>query len=585
MKTYLKSLFRMFPRHLARFFTLVAIIIVSVGFMSGLGEVKGKINYALNNYYIEQNVSDFIIKSESLFGFSSQQINILTEKFGKENIMKGFSYDVELEGDTVRVQNFDLNNMKINKLELLAGRLPQESNEVVVERQTTDIKGYSLGDKITFNGKEYNVTGIVRNPMIIHQIKEPSFLEGKHLDNVIYLNNVAFLPVNDIYITLNDRGLFDCFSKEYKQVIDQLKSELELDNARVLTLYENYGIFSLNSYANKVGSIASIFVVFFLLVTALVVFSTMTRLLDEERGQMACLKTLGYGNFTIISKYLFFITIATLVGGLIAWGVGIGLTDILYIAFGIQYAMPSLPTSMPYLFYLFTFVIILLSSLLVTLLVGFKITRSKPATLLTPKAPPAGKRVLMEKMPFVWNKLSFKYKSSFRNVFLFKSRFLMTVISIIGSTVLVLAGLGLLDNTLKLDMGSSLVLLSTALIVFAGLLCALVIYNIANINISERNREVATLMVLGYHNKEVTGYIFREIYIMSAIGAIIGLPIGYGFIEFIFNFIEFGSSANVNWWTWILAPCITIFFTFISTMLLYRKVTKTDMNGSLKTVE
>ena len=117
------------------------------------------------------------------------------------------------------------------------------------------------------------------------------------------------------------------------------------------------------------------------------------------------------------------------------------------------------------------------------------------------------------------------------------------------------------------------------------MLCALVIYNITNINISERKREIATLMVLGYHNKEVTGYIFREVYIMSCIGAILGLPLGVGFVEFVFGLIDFGKLADINWWTYIIAPIVTIIFSIISTYLLYRKITRTDMNASLKTLE
>ena len=161
----------------------------------------------------------------------------------------------------------------------------------------------------------------------------------------------------------------------------------------------------------------------------------------------------------------------------------------------------------------------------------------------------------------------------------------MTVVSIMGSTILVLAGFGLLDNTLVSENTEAISLIAAALIVFAGLLCALVVYNITNINISERKREIASLMVLGYNDKEVSFYIFREIYIMSFIGAILGVPLGYGFLEFVFNLINFGKTSDVNWWTWILAPAITMVFAVLSSLMLTRKITKTDMNDSLKTLE
>jgi len=592
MKAYLKSTGRMFKRQLTRFLTIVAIIFVSVGLMAGIGEVQNKIDFAIKDYYQSQNVPDLIIKSKKMTGFSPEEISYLQYKFGTDNIQTSFSYDTKIDDEIIRIYNYELNS-NINKLELLEGNFPTSDLEVLVERKTDGIKSYEVGDKINLsNGfieKQYTVSGIVRNPLIIHKVKEPSTsFENEHIDKIIYLNNTSFMPIkitNDVYVSLADREIFNSYSKTYKTQIEELKSSIELSDVVVLSLYENFGLYSMHEFAGKVGKIAIIFVIFFLLVTALVVFSTMTRLLDEERSQIACLKTLGYSDVSIVGRYQIFISLASIIGGLMALAVGNGITKLLYSAFDIQYAMPPFPKSVPFFYFLLSFLIILTSALVVTTLSGLKLTKNKPAVLLTPKAPHAGKKVLMERIPFVWNSLSFKYKSSFRNVFLFKSRFFMTVVSIIGSTVLVLSGLGLLDNALKTENSDSLIMIAAVLIVFAGLLCALVIYNITNINISERNREIATLMVLGYSDKEVSGYIFREIYIMSFIGAILGVPLGLGFLEFVFNFISFGSISNVNWWTWIITPVITIIFTTISSMLLYKKIVKTNMNESLKTLD
>lgn len=187
----------------------------------------------------------------------------------------------------------------------------------------------------------------------------------------------------------------------------------------MLTLYENYGMYSLVDYAEKVGLISIVFVVFFLLVTMLVVYSAMTRLFDEERGQIACLKTLGYSDGAIIGRYVWFVTLGTVVGGIIAFGIGVGLTSILYSAFGIQYAMPPFPKAVHYTYYVLTFAIITLSTLLLTYFTGRKIVSAKPAELLTPKAPKKGKKVFLERIGFIWNRLSFKYKSSFRKLYCF----------------------------------------------------------------------------------------------------------------------------------------------------------------------
>lgn len=589
MSSHKKSAFRLFKKHIARFFTIIAIVIVSIGFMSGVGEVENKIKVGVRNFYQSQNISDFNFKSKKTTGFSPEEIAWVENRFGEDNVVKGFCMETQIDEAVVRIYSYNLNNNSINKLKLLEGFYPTSNTEVLVERKTNKIDGYKLGEKINVFGNEYTVSGIVLNPLIINMAEEPSFqFENEYLSNVIYIGSETPLVVNDVFVTLENRETFKAFSGKYEKEIEKVKNEtlesLGAENVSALTLFENVGLYSLVSYAEKVGLIGIIFVIFFLLVTLLVVYSTMTRLLDEERPQIACLKTLGYKNFEIVSKYLLFALVSVLIGGIIAFLVGNVLTQLVYSAFNLQYAMPKFPSYMNCSYYLITFAIILVSVVLLTLITGINNIKKKPVDLLEPKMPKSGKKVLLEKIPFIWNKFSFKYKSTFRNVFLFKSRFFMTIVSIIGATVLVFAGLGLMDNATKIDGGSSLITISIALIIFSAVLCALVIYNLTNINISERTREIATLMVLGYHNREVTGYIFREIYIMSIIGALLGIPFGYLFIEFVFGLINFGSVSEINWWTWLLTPIITVLFSVFASLLLRRKILKTDMNASLKSL-
>ena len=590
MKTYFKTVYRMFRQHIIRFINIIAIIIVSIGFMSGIGEVDKRIEVAFDGQYKRQNISDIFIKGS----FTREQCLLIEEnmsRWGLKDIKYALSYDSEIGEDIVRFYFMDLGDVPLNKFDLVEGFLPNDYNEVVVERKTDLIKGYEIGEiiELELNGAHvsYEVVGIIENPLILIKKEEPSYLDSERsINNVIYFSMTP-PQVTDVYLTLEDRTLFDSFSSAYEDRINGLKASINelLPEATVLGLAENYAISSLLAYADKVGLISIIFVIFFLLVTALVVFSNMTRLIDEERAQIACLKTLGFSGFKILLKYLLFIGIATVLGALLGLPVGLILTAAIYNSFKTRYLLPKMPGGGGYLYFIFSFLIILISSILVTLFAGMKTTGTKPAMLLVPKAPSAGKKTLLEKIPFIWNRFSFKYKSSIRNVFLFKSRFFMTVISVIGSTILVLAGFGLLDCILKNEMAAVISMISVALIVFSGVLCVLVVYNIASISISERNREIATLKVLGYHNKEVVGYIFREIFITNLIGAILGIPLGYFFLDFVFNLVDIGTTADVNWWTWIVAPAFTLVFTAITIGLLNKKIVKVDMNSSLKAVE
>ena len=182
--------------------------------------------------------------------------------------------------------------------------------------------------------------------------------------------------------------------------------------------------------------------VVFLFVTILVVLSTMTRLLDEERGQIACLLTLGYSPFRIIFKYLLFALIGTVIGGFGAYFAGLGLARIVYVNFTWNYTLPPFTSHISLAFFFITFAVILVATLAATAIAGAKLTRQEPADLLRPKTPKAGKKVFLERIPFIWNRLSFTHKVTARNLFRYKKRMFMTVFGVAGAVVLLIAGFG-----------------------------------------------------------------------------------------------------------------------------------------------
>ncbi|MBE5751087.1 MAG: ABC transporter permease [Clostridiales bacterium] len=590
MKAGAKTTIRLFKRHVVRLITIIAIILVSVGFMAGIGEVEKTMRLAVNERYIDSNLSDVYLKSTNPYGFTQEEISQIEQRFGADNTEKSFSYEYEEDGEVFRVYSYDLQASLINKLELLEGRFPIAVDEIVAERETELFPRYDVGEKVTLQGKTYTVCGIVENPLLSLKKDERSFMfSNAYLRNVFYIQTDNLPMVNDIHTLLKNRDLFDAYNAEYETEIREMKAELETElgkeNVIVLSLYENAGLYSIVAYAEKVGLIAVAFVVFFLLVTLLVVYSTMSRLFEEERSQIACQKTLGYGDKQTIARYVFFVAVGILIGGALALPVGYGMLRVIYFAFTSHYSMPAFPSGIRFGYYLFSFAVIFVFNTLLAFIRGIRNVKGSPALLLTPKAPKSGKKVLLERIPLLWNRLSFKYKSTLRNVLLFKSRFFMTVVSVIGSTVLVFAGMGLLDCARLRENAFAISAVAILVLVFSAVLCALVVYNLTNINVSERKREIATLMVLGYHDKEVTGYIYREIYIMSLIGALLGVPLGVAFLDIVFGLIDFGTLSDINWWTYVLTPLLTMSFSFISTRLLRKKIVKTDMNASLKSLE
>lgn len=619
MKTYFKTVRRMFRHQLIRLLSLIGVILISIGFISGIGSPTDMIQDSIEKYYRNRNVSDFIVKSKS-GNFTDDQISAVRAHYGANHVNTGLSVDMQTsEKRSLRLYFLDFDAWDINVPELVDGEkvTGDESNCVYAEVSDNVIKGYAVGETVEIDlGKALNlpmeyklsvtVKGIVKSPLTFGKDGEPSYNNPEDtevpdnmvklgkldlLENVLYCPS-SLLPVQvngDLYITAEDRGLFDSFSDGYKAYVEKEKSELTAllgDDIEIITLYDNYSFKSVLSSADKVRGIGNILMMIFIAVSLLVVLSSMMRLMEEERAQIACLKTLGYSSFSIVARYLLFASVALLAGGGGGFFVGYGVSRLMCFVFGYGYDMPPISVVVNPGYYFLSVGVIAVITLTAIFLLGMRMTGDTPANLLRPKPPKKGKRVFLENFPFLWNRLAFKYKSSLRNVLRYKMRFFMMLVSVAVSAGLVFAGLALLDMCLFDDFGSpSIIGIAVVVVVFAGLLTAVVINTLTTINISERNREIATLMVLGYLDSEICGYIYREIYISTSIGILFGYPVGIGLATLIFKTIGFGTVGDVSWFMWLLVPVVVFGFTLLVTLILRPKIVKTKMNESLKAVE
>lgn len=210
----------------------------------------------------------------------------------------------------------------------------------------------------------------------------------------------------------------------------------------------NYGVASFEADANRVDSIAQVFPFIFFLVAALVALTTMTRMVEEERALIGTFKALGYRRGRIAGKYLVYAAVASGAGSLV--GVAVlsqVLPAVIMRAYGIIYFVPNLPVPLPIdpFFALLSAGMGVGVTLAATLAAAVATLRERPALLMLPRAPKAGKRILLERATPLWKRLSFTWKVTFRNLFRYKKRFVMTVIGIAGCTALLLTGLGLSD--------------------------------------------------------------------------------------------------------------------------------------------
>ena len=243
---------------------------------------------------------------------------------------------------------------------------------------------------------------------------------------------------------------FEQETTDAQKKIDDARSELEEleePDTYVLTRNTNIGYACYESDSNIVAGIANVFPVFFFLVAALICMTTMNRMVEEQRTQIGVLKALGYGNGAIMWKYLFYAGSAAAVGAVSGCVIGTYLfPKVIWIGYRIMYSMGDIT----YYFDGWIAFWSILAALVCSMGAAYASCRyelySVPASLIRPKAPKSGKRIFLEHIGFVWNRMKFLHKVSIRNIFRYKKRFFMMVLGISGCTALLLTGFGIKDS-------------------------------------------------------------------------------------------------------------------------------------------
>ena len=570
------------------------------------------------------------------------------------------------------------------------------------------------------------------------------------------------------------------FEDAWKKIQEGENDLKKIEKAKwyVLDRKSHYSYVDYGGAADRINAISQVFPVFFALVAALVCLTTMTRMVDEQRTNIGTLKALGYNKSDIAFKYIFYALTATILGCII--GILIGYTlfpTIIFNAYGIMYILP--PVILKFNVALAAF--ISLGAIGLTTMTTFiscnNELKDNPSSLMRPKAPRLGKRILLEKIPFIWNRFNFSYKVSIRNIFRYKRRFFMTIFGIAGCTALMLTAFGIKDSiktvvnrqfgnlftydvtigledngekhleenksiidyelismesgtiildtmekdisittpkdrininkfihlqnrkggkeltieekgvviteqisrSLNVSVGDEITLINKekdeakvkvtgitenytfnyvyispeyyeeifkipvefnqaigilsdtskefeyelsrelikkegissisfntsirdnfedtirslnyvviVMIISAGALAFVVLYNLTNVNISERIREIATIKVLGFYDNEVSVYIYRENTILTIMGALTGLVMGIFLHRFIMTTVEMENimfGLKLEWKSYIFSISLTLIFAILVNFAMYYKLKKVEMVESLKSVD
>lgn len=242
----------------------------------------------------------------------------------------------------------------------------------------------------------------------------------------------------------------DDAQKEINEAKDKI-SQIEKATWYIQDRFDNLGYANIFDAIKTMSNISKLFPVIFYLVAVLISLTSMTRMIEEERIEIGTLKSLGYTNIQIITKYVLYAFLACIIGGVLGMSIGFYLLpSIVWSLYSTMYTIPDFHLNYQLEIGLAGILIAFVCIGGATIIVAYKELKEMPAVLMRPKAPKNGKKILLEKVTFIWNKLNFSKKVTIRNIFRYKKRAIMTIIGIAGCTGLMLTGFGIRDSIIDI---------------------------------------------------------------------------------------------------------------------------------------
>lgn len=492
----LKNLLREIKRTFTKFLSIFAICALGVAFFAGIRATSPDMKEAGDRLYNTYNLSDISVISTS--GLTADNIRDLESIEGIQAVRASLFVDAMARGTGEKEKNLRLYSMPIklkseyaplidlipdygidtspeyemNGVEIVSGRMPLNDTEIALDNTLEGSLVKQLGDEITLTTAGGSVTlrvvGFIRSPMYISLFERGTSSIGNGTsDGFAYASGNAIsslgtkLPVmsllNTYYtradIVISGKEGLSAYSDEYEALVNEVTDRIEdYASTQSGTWYiqgrsGNPGYSDYSENTDRIAAVGDMFPLIFFIVAALVCLTTMTRMVEEQRIEMGTMKALGYGGWQIAMKYASYAMSACISGGVVGAIIGFKLFPyVIMKGYSIMYYLGKLETPYRADIAFMAIAAMAVCTAAATFSACYASLKEVPATLMRPKAPKAGRRVLLEKIPFIWKKLSFTSKVTVRNLFRYKKRFFMSVIGIAGSGALLVTAFGLNDS-------------------------------------------------------------------------------------------------------------------------------------------
>lgn len=461
-KAYQKDIWRSVRKGWKRFLSILIITALGVAMLTGLYASCMDMYYSADKFYDRQNLFDIRVMSPA--GLTEEDVRMLSRVEGVEAAEGTLSQTVQTEVAGAKksaVLNV-LSPKGMNAPYLLEGVLPAGERKIAVTPKYVEESGAAIGDAVTIGGEAYSITGVVMDPLNIQSNGMASVFRATVTTDYTFFVAAAGAGSGGngiysvVYLTLAGTKELNTFDGEYEQEVQKVTGEIERrmkGEGQAGTQWYVQDRTSLDSYSSMINDLSSIeavgkvFPVIFLFVAVLMSLTSMTRMVEEERGLIGTYKALGFGNAAVYRKYLLFAVWACLLGGILGDLFGfIFMPKFIALVLEELYTLPQYDLRFDMAYGIGGILLFLVAVAGATVLACRSELKQMPATLMRPKAPRAGSRVLLERLPLIWNRLKFLNKVTVRNLFRYKKRLFMTVGGIMGCTALILCGFAIKDS-------------------------------------------------------------------------------------------------------------------------------------------
>ena len=764
---------RDFSSVISRLVSVVIIAAVAVLIYVALSNLTYNTLLHTNDYFDKYNVADYWITGTGFTKSDCRKIENIDSVIDAEPRVV-LDFEDKSDSDITLTVYSISDDIKINLPYISEGSIPETNREIMISDKFAQAQGLGVGDtyEIQLAGTNKtirtSISALIKNPECLYHVNA----SNQTPDHSKY--GFAYIPEGAVSDILGDNiyNQICITTKEDISTTELNKDILNILNTKVvnvLALKDNMNAYNTVNLMSSIESIVMIFPIIFFLIAMLIMFSTMSRLIENSRTNIGTFKALGYSDAKIKWYYLLYAVFVVIAGYLIgAIPANLILTKpISMILFSTadtpSWALEFKPSAL-----VSSFILVCIICIGTAYYITAKTLRERPAECMRPKAPPAAKKILLEKISLIWNRFNFTQKYIVRNMFRNKSRMIISIIGIMGCTTLVVTaygikdtvhnyldivestqlkydyavnfesnisnaeykhlkkldcvtdieyqlttgvklysdtgyessyfyvtedkvklkminvygpeqaqlpadgividkelaenlGVGVGDNlkikftgdskfyeakiseihacingvyagksfwrnlgkeymptmaymktdnpeyldellsnydfvdsyTVKSDMlqairnqTDTMLAIVNMLIIFGGILALVVLYNLGIISFHEQIRSLATLMVLGFRDKEIKKLVLTENIIFSVIGIILGIPLGIKLSEAILGSIgTLHFETYITPWSCLLAGIITLGFTMIVNKMLSKKMANIDMLGALKSVE